>query len=119
MEARWLNGITGRHEGFDSFLQVSPRVSGHEHTISLGCRVGDARTPKQNCQAAAECHWALCEIFLYGFKAAPKGPLAPPRLAQPSSRFAPARLASSASRLARKERSGAAETRGSRGAAAD
>jgi hypothetical protein len=43
------------------------------------------------------------ENFLCGFKAAPKGPLAPPtRTAQRRSCFAPTQLASDAGRLARR-----------------
>jgi hypothetical protein len=62
----------------------------------------------------------LCENFLYGFKAAPRG-RSRRRLGRrkPSSRFAPARLASTAGRLARKAKPGAAEPEEVDSAAAD
>jgi hypothetical protein len=66
------------------------------------------------------CLAGLCENFLYGFKAAPMGPLAPPtRDGSVGLPLRSARPASGARSAGAKGRTGAAETQGSHGAAAD
>ena len=60
-----------------------------------------------------------CENFLYGFKAAPRAARAADSDGTAALPLRSARLASGAGRLARKAKNGAAETRGSHGAAAD